>query len=48
MGQRQVRRRDFRQLSTVSFTSCVMGTWEIALATNGPGVHNGGISGFFW
>ncbi|KAI6853488.1 GABA permease-like protein [Hortaea werneckii] len=48
MGKKQELRRSFRQLSTISFTSCVMGNWEILLTANGPALINGGPSGIFW
>ncbi|KAI7161529.1 amino acid transporter [Hortaea werneckii] len=48
MGKKQELRRSFRQLSTISFTSCVMGNWEILLTANGPALNNGGPSGTFW
>jgi len=31
MGKKQKLRRDFRMISTIGFTTCVMGTWEILL-----------------
>lgn len=31
MGKKQEFRRNFRTLSTIGFTTCVMGTWEILL-----------------
>lgn len=31
MGKKQEFRRNFRIISTVGFTTCVMGTWEILL-----------------
>ncbi|KAI7267547.1 hypothetical protein KC345_g7896 [Hortaea werneckii] len=48
MGKKQELRRSFRQLSTISFTSCVMANWEILLTANGPALINGGPSGIFW
>ncbi|RMX92278.1 hypothetical protein D0868_13497 [Hortaea werneckii] len=48
MGKKQELRRSFRQFSTISFTSCVMGNWEILLTANGPALNNGGPSGILW
>ncbi|EJP67665.1 amino acid transporter [Beauveria bassiana ARSEF 2860] len=31
MGKKQQFRRNFRLMSTIGFTTCVMGTWEILL-----------------
>ncbi|KAK4903659.1 hypothetical protein LTR66_017999, partial [Elasticomyces elasticus] len=31
MGKKQELRRNFRIISTIGFTTCVMGTWEILL-----------------
>ena len=41
-------RRNFRIISTVGFTTCVMGTWEILLTANTQGLIAGGMSGLFW
>ncbi|CAK4030436.1 amino acid transporter [Lecanosticta acicola] len=38
----------FRQISTIGFTSLVMGTWEILLTASGPALQNGGLAGLFW
>ncbi|KJZ71925.1 hypothetical protein HIM_08681 [Hirsutella minnesotensis 3608] len=48
MGKKQEFRRNFRLISTIGFTTCVMGTWEIILASNTPGLKAGGLSGLFW
>lgn len=40
--------RDFQELSTIGFATSVMGTWEILLAANEPGLLNGGLAGLFW
>lgn len=34
MGKKQEMNRKFRLISSVAFTSCVMGTWEILLTTS--------------
>ncbi|KAM4060949.1 amino acid permease [Hirsutella rhossiliensis] len=48
MGKKQEFRRNFRLISTIGFTTCVMGTWEILLASNTQGLTAGGLSGLFW
>jgi len=32
----------------MAFTSFVMGTWELLLATNTPALISGGLLGLFW
>ncbi|KAJ4144377.1 hypothetical protein LMH87_003261 [Akanthomyces muscarius] len=48
MGKKQQFRRNFRLLSTIGFTTCVMGTWEILLTSNTQGLTAGGMPGLFW
>lgn len=48
MGKKQEFRRNFRFLTTVGFTCCVMGTWEILLVSNIQGLLAGGSAGLFW
>ncbi|RAQ73426.1 amino acid transporter [Aspergillus flavus] len=48
MGKKQELRRNFRLISTIGFTTCVMGTWEILLTTNTQGLKAGGRPGLFW
>ncbi|PNY28121.1 amino-acid permease [Tolypocladium capitatum] len=53
MGKKQVFRlteyqRNFRLVSTIGFTTCVMGTWEILLSSNTQGLAAGGLAGLFW
>lgn len=48
MGKKQEFRRNFRFLTTVGFTCCVMGTWEILLSANTQGLSAGGSAGLFW
>lgn len=48
MGKKQQFRRNFRLLSTIGFTTCVMGTWEILLTSNTQGLTAGGLPGLFW
>ncbi|KAK5070157.1 hypothetical protein LTR64_001994 [Lithohypha guttulata] len=48
MGKKQEFRRNFRFLTTVGFTCCVMGTWEILLTSNTPALLAGGSAGLFW
>ncbi|KAM0715990.1 hypothetical protein Q7P37_008504 [Cladosporium fusiforme] len=40
-------RRKFETVSTIGFTSCVMGS-EVLLATSGVCLRNGGLAGLFW
>lgn len=37
-----------RFLTTVGFTCCVMGTWEILLTSNSQALLAGGSAGLFW
>lgn len=37
MGKKQEFSRNFKIVTSIAFTSCVMGTWELLLATNTPG-----------
>lgn len=48
MGKKQELRRKFRTISTIGFTSCVMGTWAILLTANTQGLTAGGLAGLFW
>ncbi|KAK0963993.1 hypothetical protein LTR91_018708 [Friedmanniomyces endolithicus] len=48
MGKKQKLRRNFRMISTIGFTTCVMGTWEILLTANTQGLTAGGLAGLFW
>ncbi|KAK5134732.1 hypothetical protein LTR08_006107 [Meristemomyces frigidus] len=48
MGKKQELRRNFRIISTIGFTTCVMGTWEILLTANSQGLTAGGLAGLFW
>lgn len=48
MGKKQEFRRNFRFLTTVGFTCCVMGTWEILLTSNTQALLAGGSAGLFW
>ena len=48
MGKHQELHRKFQFLSTVGFSSCVLGTWEIFLTASQPGLMNGGLAGLFW
>lgn len=48
LGKKQEFRRNFRIISTIAFTSCVMGTWEILLTANTQGLTAGGLAGIFW
>ena len=48
MGKKQELRRNFRTLSSIAFTTCVMGTWEILLTANTQGLIAGGSAGLFW
>ena len=48
MGKKQEFRRNFRFLTTVGFTSCVMGVWEILMTSNTQALLAGGSAGLFW
>lgn len=48
MGKQQQFRRNFRFITTVGFTCCVMGTWEILMTSNTPALMAGGSGGLFW
>ncbi|KAL8783123.1 MAG: hypothetical protein Q9195_009485 [Heterodermia aff. obscurata] len=48
MGKKQELHRNFRLLSSIAFTSCVMGTWELLLCANNQGLLIGGPAGVFW
>lgn len=48
MGKSQQFRRNFKLITTIGFTTCVMGTWEILLTANTQGLVAGGLSGLFW
>lgn len=48
MGKKQEFRRNFQFLTSVGFTCCVMGTWEILLTSNTQALVAGGSAGLFW
>lgn len=48
MGKKQQFRRNFKFVTTVGFTCCVMGTWEIILTSNTQALLAGGSGGLFW
>lgn len=48
MGKKQEFVRSFHIVTSIAFTSCVMGTWELLLATSSPALIAGGTSGLFW
>jgi hypothetical protein len=48
MGKKQEFRRNFRFITTVGFTCCVMGTWEILMTSNTQALLAGGSAGLFW
>lgn len=48
MGKNQELRRNFRLLSSIAFTSCVMGSWELLITANNQGLLIGGPAGVFW
>lgn len=45
--KREIQQR-YRQLSTIGFTSLVMGSWELLLTTNSLSLRNGGLAGLLW
>lgn len=48
MGKKQEFRRNFRFITTVGFTCCVMGTWEILMTSNTQALLAGGSAALFW
>ena len=48
MGKKQELLRNFRIFTSIAFTSCVMGTWEILLTSNYPALVAGGLAGLWW
>ncbi|KAK4542993.1 hypothetical protein LTR36_005991 [Oleoguttula mirabilis] len=48
MGKKQEFMRNFRTVSSIAFTSCVMGTWEILLTSNTSALIAGGLSGLWY
>lgn len=48
MGKKQELMRNFRIFTSIAFTSCVMGTWEILLTSNTPALVSGGLAGLWW
>lgn len=48
MGKKQQFVRSFHIVTSVAFTSCVMGTWELLLTTSPPALVAGGTAGLFW
>ena len=48
MGKEQELMRDFETVSSIAFTTCVMGTWEILLTANTQGWIAGGSAGLLW
>lgn len=48
MGKDQEMKRVFRQLSLISFTAIIMGTWQWELLSNTQGLNAGGRAGMFW
>lgn len=48
LGRPQEFNRNFRALSTLSFTIVVQATWEFILISMTQGLTNGGFAGLFW
>ncbi|KAE8418078.1 amino acid transporter [Aspergillus pseudocaelatus] len=48
MGKRQEMRRNFRLISTIGFTTCIMGTWENVLTSTSQGLRTAGRPCLFW
>ncbi|KAE8404883.1 amino acid transporter [Aspergillus pseudonomiae] len=48
MGKKQEMRRNFRLISTIGFTTCIMGTWENVLTSTSQGLRTGGRPCLFW
>lgn len=48
MGKKQEFMRNFRVVTSIAFTSCVMGTWELMLTSNTSALIAGGLAGLWW
>ncbi|KAE8342761.1 hypothetical protein BDV24DRAFT_162292 [Aspergillus arachidicola] len=48
MGKKQEMRRNFRLISTIGFTTCIMETWENVLISTSQGLRTGGRPCLFW
>ena len=46
MGKKQEFLRNFRIFTSIAFTSCVMGTYEILLTSNTSALVSGGLAGY--
>jgi len=48
MGKQQELMRNFRRVSSFSFTVMLTATWEYLLIANTQGLTNGGLAGLWW
>ena len=48
LDMRPVGKKHFRIFTSIAFTSCVMGTWEIMLTSNTSALIAGGLTGLWW
>ena len=48
MGKKPQLRRNFHQVSTISFVCVMVSTWEVLFLANSQGLIDGGLAGLFW
>ncbi len=48
MGIKPQLRRNFRQVSAISFVCVMVSTWEVLFLANSQGFTDGGLAGLFW
>ncbi len=48
MGKIPQLRRNFRQVSAISFVCVMVSTWEVLFLANTQGLTDGGLAGLFW
>ncbi len=48
MGRKPQLRRNFRQVSAISFVCVMVSTWEVLFLANSQGLTDGGLAGLFW
>lgn len=48
MGKTPQLRRNFRQVSAISFICVTVSTWEVTFLANTQGLTDGGLAGLFW
>lgn len=47
LGKKQLYKRNFRLVATISFATIYTATWEYVLVSTGSGLINGGFAGLF-